>query len=99
MQNFVHEMLHDSPPAKRMMDLWQVIDSLIFRQRFSTEESDLTKQEYEEGQTDEAKFVKGICWISQVRGPIANTILRSRPFRNGFPRCVFRFSHDTDSLH
>ena len=26
MQNFVHDMLHDSLPATRMLDLWQVID-------------------------------------------------------------------------
>ena len=26
MQNFVHDMLHDSPPATRMVDLWQVIN-------------------------------------------------------------------------
>ncbi|KZV63763.1 HD domain-containing protein, partial [Peniophora sp. CONT] len=39
MQNFVHEMLHDSPAAQRMMALWQ---------------------EYEEQETDEAKFVKDL---------------------------------------
>jgi len=39
MHNFSHEMLHDSPAARRMLDLWQ---------------------EYEEGQTDEARFVKDL---------------------------------------
>lgn len=38
MQNFVHEMLHDSHPAQRIMALWN---------------------EYEDGITPEAKFVKG----------------------------------------
>lgn len=55
MQNFVHDMLHDSSPATRMLDLWQVIDYYLS----FVEISDLTQQEYEEGQTDEAKFVKG----------------------------------------
>lgn len=55
MQNFVHDMLHDSSPATRMLDLWQVIDYYLS----FVEKSDLTQQEYEEGQTDEAKFVKG----------------------------------------
>ena len=59
MQNFVRDMLHDSSPATRMLDLWQVIDYYLS----FVEISDLTQQEYEEGQTDEAKFVKGTRWI------------------------------------
>jgi len=39
MHNFAHEMLHDSPAAQMMLDLWQ---------------------EYEEGKTDEARFVKDL---------------------------------------
>ncbi|KAH9840034.1 HD domain-containing protein [Rhodofomes roseus] len=39
MHNFVHEMLHDSPAAQRIMVLWQ---------------------EYENQQTDEARFVKDL---------------------------------------
>ncbi|KIM88176.1 hypothetical protein PILCRDRAFT_814094 [Piloderma croceum F 1598] len=39
MQNFAHEMLHDSHAAQRIIGLWQ---------------------EYEDGETDEARFVKDL---------------------------------------
>ncbi|KAK7466265.1 hypothetical protein VKT23_004993 [Stygiomarasmius scandens] len=39
MHNFVHDMLHNSPAAQRIEELWQ---------------------EYEDGQTDEARFVKDL---------------------------------------
>jgi len=39
MDNFVHDMLHDSPAAQRIKSLWQ---------------------EYEDGQSPEAKFVKDL---------------------------------------
>ncbi len=61
MHNFVHEMLHDSPAALRIMTLWNV--------RYTPLASCLSKrywmtrlQEYEAQETKEARFVKGtIC--------------------------------------
>ena len=72
MHNFVHDMLHDSPAAQRMLALWQVGAHLVVH--FPTVvlpiwvgtsaaatfiNYDLLQQEYEEGKTDEARFVKG----------------------------------------
>ena len=55
MQNFVHEMLHGSPAAQHIMSLWKVGNALA---RFPGG-SLYGLQEYEEQQTNEARFVKG----------------------------------------
>lgn len=56
MKNFAHEMLHDSPASRKMMQLWHVndLDNLTRLNYWHS-----WPQEYEEGQTDEARFVKG----------------------------------------
>lgn len=55
MHNIVHDMLHNSPAAQKINSLWLVravfSDFLILINPGT--------KEYEEGQTAEAKFVKG----------------------------------------
>ena len=55
MHNFVHDMLHDSPAARRIGTLWQVHlpHTLIMPKLMSV------PQEYEDQLTPEARFVKG----------------------------------------
>ncbi|KIY45008.1 HD domain-containing protein [Fistulina hepatica ATCC 64428] len=53
MHNFMHEMLHDNPVAKRIEALWK---------------------EYEDGNTPEAKFVKGACVCAAHHFSISETI-------------------------
>lgn len=62
MQNFVHGMLHGSPAALRIETIWKVspasdvrLNSFSFRTDFFS-----SSQEYEEGETHEARFVKGL---------------------------------------
>ena len=57
MNNFVHEMLHSSPAALRIEALWRV--SKFFEDLFRSTDYLSYHQEYEEGQTAEARFVKG----------------------------------------
>ncbi|EGN92097.1 hypothetical protein SERLA73DRAFT_66326, partial [Serpula lacrymans var. lacrymans S7.3] len=54
MHNFVYEMLHGSPAALRIEDLWK---------------------EYEEGESDEAKFVKGLAHGAQTLQPFFDSSL------------------------
>ena len=56
MNNFVHEMLHSSPAALRIEALWRVSE---FIEDLLRSIDCLSYQEYEEGQTAEARFVKG----------------------------------------
>jgi hypothetical protein len=60
MHNFVHVMLHNSPAAQKIESLWLV---RFFRSVVSsiTNYLLLDCQEYEAGQTNEARFVKGNC--------------------------------------
>ena len=48
MQNFIHEMLHDSPAAQRIMSLWKVSNVLVHSPECGIDDV----QEYEEQQTD-----------------------------------------------
>lgn len=73
MHNFVHEMLHDSPAAQRMLALWKVgahsITCMLLPcdlSLFTFGLSHLLHQEYEEGKTDEARFVKGMAQYSNA---------------------------------
>lgn len=54
MSNFVHEMLHNSSTAERIMSLWQV---RLFGKEPLPEVT--VVQEYEDQATAEAQFVKG----------------------------------------
>lgn len=56
MHNFVHEMLHDSPAAQRIMDLWNVWYS---KPQSCCQRTERSVQEYEQGESKEARFVKG----------------------------------------
>lgn len=56
MQNFVHEMLHNSPAAQRIMDLWNVGHS---DPQLCCQRTERIVQEYEKGESKEAQFVKG----------------------------------------
>ncbi len=56
MHNFVHEMLHNSPAAQRIMDLWNVCSS---KPQSRSRYAKINFQEYEEGESKEAQFVKG----------------------------------------
>jgi putative hydrolase of HD superfamily len=58
MHNFVHEMLHDSPAARRIETLWQVWPLSVPLTPNSS-----WFQEYEDQSTPEARFVKGIIHI------------------------------------
>ena len=57
MHNFVHDMLHSSPAAQRMYALWKV--PMIIRSSGMNQLMLNVTQEYEDGQSAEAKFVKG----------------------------------------
>lgn len=56
MQNFVHEMFHDSTAGHRILALWQV-RRLSYVDLLRTQ---MRSQEYEDQQTPEALFVKGL---------------------------------------
>jgi putative hydrolase of HD superfamily len=59
MRNFVHEMLHDSPAARRIEALWQVQPPSPTPMTVETHVR-FSPQEYEDQLTPEARFVKGM---------------------------------------
>lgn len=60
MQNFVHEMLHNSPAARRIQALWQVH---VSRTQAILKFTSFSPQEYEDQLTPEARFVKGVICL------------------------------------
>lgn len=73
MHNFVHEMLHNSSAAQRIEALWQV--SIYILQVYSAGVYWMIRyQEYESGETAEARFVKGQLLVYTV-------FLLAKPYR------------------
>ena len=60
MHNFVHDMLHASPAALRIEALWKVRPPGLLLTPPSTSMRRRGLQEYEQGATPEAKFVKDL---------------------------------------